>query len=99
MRAGQLTVLERIAPILENIPNIEQKEKIITFMKQFKGRIGVNNYAKDLKVDLEKLLQYFKQAPLPKERIEFEQRAQLYHVLMQLDEFLALKEKYHVIYN
>jgi uncharacterized membrane protein YgaE (UPF0421/DUF939 family) len=99
MRRGQLIVLERIAPILEAVAPIPEKAIITDFLKRFAGRIGGTNYADDLWKELHRLLDYFKNAPLPTSRHEFEHRAELFHVLLQLDEFLDLKLKYHVIYN
>ncbi len=99
MRRGQLIVLERIAPILEHVAPITQKEIIINFLKKFDGRIGNDNHAKDLRVELQQLLTFFKNEPLPTSRHEFENRAELYHVLLQLDEFLDLKMKYHDLYH
>jgi uncharacterized membrane protein YgaE (UPF0421/DUF939 family) len=99
MRRGQLIVLERIAPILEAVTPIPEKAIITDFLRRFEGRIGVDNYAEDLHKELHRLLDYFKNAPLPTSRVEFENRAELFHVLLQLDEFLDLKLKYHVIYH
>jgi len=98
MRRGQLIVLERIAPILEAVAPIREKQIIIDFLNKFEGQIGITNKAKELREELQKLLQYFKDSPLPKTRDEFEHRAELYHVLLQLDEFLDLKMKYHDLY-
>ncbi len=98
MRRGQLIVLERIAPILENVAPIPEKAIIIDFLKKFQGRIGTSNYAKGLREELQKLLEYFKNSPLPADRSSFENRAELFHVLLELDEFLDLKMKYHDLY-
>lgn len=98
MRRGQLIVLERIAPILENVAPIPEKTIIIDYLKQFKGRIGTSNYAKGLREELARLLEYFKNSPLPADRASFENRAELFHVLLELDEFLDLKMKYHDLY-
>ena len=43
---------------------------------------------------LEKLFENMKKQPLPKTREEFESRAVLYHVLMDLEEFLTTKKRF-----
>lgn len=43
---------------------------------------------------LNTLLEEMKQTPLPRSREEFENRAILYHILMDLEEFLKLKKKF-----
>jgi uncharacterized membrane protein YgaE (UPF0421/DUF939 family) len=98
MRRGQLIVLERIAPILENVAPIKEKTIIIDFLKRFEGKIGKSNNSQELRSELHSLLDYFKKAPLPNDRHSFENRAELFHVLLQLDEFLDLKMKYHDLY-
>jgi uncharacterized membrane protein YgaE (UPF0421/DUF939 family) len=84
---------------MEAVAPIPEKAIVADFLKRFEGRIGVTNYADDLHQELHRLLDYFKNAPLPTSRHEFEHRAELFHVLLQMDEFLDLKLKYHVIYN
>jgi uncharacterized membrane protein YgaE (UPF0421/DUF939 family) len=98
MRRGQLIVLERIAPILHNISDIPQKMVIIDYLKSFKEKIGTENYANDLRQQLHKLIDDFKKSTLPKDSKEFKNHAELFHVLLQLDEFLDLKIKYHELY-
>ena len=46
---------------------------------------------------LEQLTQIFQQMqhqPLPRDRQEFENRAILYHILMDIEEFLMLKKRF-----
>ena len=46
---------------------------------------------------MEQLTQIFQQMqyqPLPKDRQEFENRAILYHILMDIEEFLLLKKRF-----
>jgi len=95
MRLGQLIIMERIGPLLGQIAPIPEKDIIVDFIKTFKGKIGTSNFALSLKHELDALFEYFRQAPLPKEREEFEQRAQLYYILREIDSFLILKIKYH----
>ena len=44
--------------------------------------------------DLHHLLVDFREEPLPKSHEEFESRAMLYHVLMDLEEFLLYKKRF-----
>ena len=43
---------------------------------------------------LEEIFQRMKQEPLPVSREEFENRAVLYHILMDLEEFLIFKKRF-----
>lgn len=52
---------------------------------------------KTFRTDREELQQVFdqmKQQPLPKDREEFESRAILYHVLLDLEDFLLAKQRF-----
>ena len=43
---------------------------------------------------LDEIFKHMENEPLPKSREEFENRAMLYHVLMDLEEFLILKKRF-----
>ena len=95
MRQEQVNSLKRIKHILASVELIEEKQIILDFLKTFNGKIGEDNYAQELEVRLKELLAYFKQTNLPDNRDLFEKRAQLYYVLLEIDQFLNLKLMYH----
>lgn len=95
MRIEQTAILKRINNILIEIPLINEKQIILTFLKEFDNKIGENNYASSLNKRLDEIFQYFRQTELPQNRDLFEQRAQLYYVLLEINQFLNLKLIYH----
>jgi len=98
VRQNQLQILEKIQEKLAHIPEIPEKAIVLNYLQSFKGKIGKANYALPLKEQLKKLLDDFKVAPLPKSRDEFENRAELFHILLEMENFLNLKLRYHERY-
>ena len=98
MRQNQLQILEKIQEGLGQIRDIPEKAIVLKYLQSFKGKIGKANYALPLKEELKKLLDDFKVAPLPKSRDEFESRAELFHILLEIENFLNLKIRYHERY-
>lgn len=95
MRKEQVSILKRIHAILIAIDFIEEKQIILDFLTQFDQKIGEDNYAIELTKRLDALFEYFRQTSLPENRELFEKRAQLYYVLLEIDQFLNLKLMYH----
>ncbi len=98
VRQSQVLILEKIQQGLGRVSEIPEKRIILDYLSSFKGKIGKANYALPLKERLETLLDDFKVAPLPKTRDEFESRAELFHILLELENFLNLKLRYHERY-
>ncbi len=98
VRQNQLQILEKIQEGLGQIRDIPEKAIVLKYLQSFKGKIGKANYALPLKEELKKLLDDFKVAPLPKSRDEFESRAELFHILLEIENFLNLKIRYHERY-
>lgn len=97
MRKEQVLILKRINKTLTNVSDIKEKALILNYLKEFKGQIGDDNYALQLSDKLNQLLDYFKTSDLPDTRKNFEDRAQLYYVLLEIHQFLQLKLNYHEI--
>jgi len=95
MRKEQILILKRINNTLINVSDIKEKTLILNYLKEFKGQIGDDNYALQLTDKLNQLLDYFKTSDLPDTRKNFEDRAQLYYVLLEIHQFLQLKLNYH----
>lgn len=67
---------------------------IAEYMKEVKEHVTEWNQP-DLQMEqLKKMLESFRQDVLPENREEFESRAVLYHVLMDLEEFLLCKKRF-----
>ena len=95
MRTEQVSILKRVYQILNNVDQIKEKEIILNFLKEFDNRIGEKNYASPLLNRLNELFLMFKESALPESRDQFENRAQLYYVLLEIDLFLKIKLTYH----
>ncbi|MDD2575461.1 MAG: aromatic acid exporter family protein [Acholeplasmataceae bacterium] len=95
MRKEQTLILKRINNTLINVSDIKEKTLVLNYLKEFKGQIGDDNYALQLTNKLNQLLDYFKTSDLPDTRKNFEDRAQLYYVLLEIHQFLQLKLNYH----
>ena len=95
MRKEQTLILKRINNTLINVSDIKEKTLVLNYLKEFKGQIGDDNYALQFTDKLNQLLDYFKTSDLPDTRKNFEDRAQLYYVLLEIHQFLQLKLNYH----
>ena len=95
MRSDQVEILKRIEGVLIGVKDIEEKEIILSFLKEFDGMIGEDNYAEKLSIRLDEIFEYFRTTRLPGNREYFEQRAQLYFVLIEISHFLTVKIIYH----
>ena len=72
----------------------EQAEIIAEFMDFVTESIG-KMHALDMQLErLYSILEHMKTQELPKSREEFESRAILYHVLMDLEDFLLIKKRF-----
>ena len=98
VRAEQIKILERIISDLEKLYDSPYKQKIIDYLSLFKDRIGAEDFASELLVKHEELLNSYRELALPKTREEFEHRAALYGVLLEIKQFLLLKAEYHAAY-
>lgn len=99
MREYQTLVLERINTILFSLPPSIHKEKLVTYLGTFVHHIGTIDYATDLLNRLDLLHQDYEKLPLPQTRKEFEERAELFHVLSEIRSFLEAKINYHQHYD
>lgn len=95
MRFEQVNVLKRIKIILDSVPLIPEKTIILDFLKEFNNMIGYDNYAEPLSIRLREIFDYFRTTNLPENREVFEKRAQLYFVLLEIENFLNLKLIFH----
>lgn len=95
MRHMQSTVLERIA---ENICHLRvlppQSDQISRFIEQISASFHEYNNAVDLLAGLEGVKGSMREQALPDTREEFENRAVLYKILLELELFLEIKKNF-----
>lgn len=95
MRKSQALVLARIEKqmcMLEMLPL--QAEQIAGLMGQISERFHEFNNAVELMEELESVKMSMREQPLPSARPEFENRAILFQILMELDQFLSIKMEF-----
>lgn len=95
MRAKQCSILHNLHNKMKKIRSIPKQAEIISryilYMMDF---ITEENIPEEQIKELDKIFDKMKHEPLPQSRGEFENRALLYHILMDLEEFLALKKRF-----
>ncbi len=95
MREQQTVVLrdiyKKIAGIRSALP---QAEQVAELFHEIAVTFGESNNARDLLASREEVLSRMKDSDLPVTRREFEERAVLYGILMDLEYFLLLKKEF-----
>lgn len=95
MREQQCVVLKEIYKKIISLRTIpQQTEQVAAFIYQTGVSFGESNNARGLLEELSGLCIQMKDSPLPVSREEFEDRAVLYGILMDLDYFLQLKKEF-----
>ena len=86
----QLEYLLRIAKYFERITEVYPVSlEIARFVEALKNDIGYKDMATARLEELKNMREDMKSLPLPKERVEFENRAMLYQILNELEEFVC----------
>lgn len=95
MRARQCSILHNLHYEMKKIRRLPSQAEIIaeyvSYLKEYV--VEMNDPRKQIE-RLEQLFEDMKQEELPKTREEFENRAILYHILMDLEDFLILKRRF-----
>lgn len=95
MRMMQCNILHSLQSELEKLRSIPQQAEIVAeFIMYIKEHVREMNDPKEQIGKLGQLLEMFRDEELPKTREEFESRAKLYHILMDIEEFLILKRRF-----
>ena len=95
MREQQTVVLQDIYKKIINMRTVwPQTEQVSELLYETAVTFGESNNAKALLVTREELLSQMKDSKLPATRKEFEERALLYGILMDLEYFLQLKRAF-----
>lgn len=99
MRENQSRVLRNIYDSIVRIRILPvQTMQVADFFEEIEAQYHRDNDVEELLAILKKMLADMKQEHLPKSREEFEARALLFYTLMQLEEFLTLKNRFVVRY-
>lgn len=97
MRIKQLNVLHNLHYELKRIREMPKQAEIVAdyilYLKNFVTEM--NDPIKQME-RLQMIFESMKEEELPKTREEFENRAKLYHILMDLEEFLIFKRRFIV---
>ena len=72
-----------------------QTNIVITYLDSLSNNIGMEDYATSKLEEIDVLLKEFKDDDLPVTREEFEHRAILYYIILEIRQFLLLKVSYH----
>ncbi|MED3954526.1 aromatic acid exporter family protein [Priestia aryabhattai] len=93
IREKQLEIIERTLPLITAIDLVvEQRYMIADFIEELSLSIHPGNTAKLFLAKLQRLREAFAEMPLPKTREEFEARADLLHVVKEIEQYLVIKQ-------
>lgn len=93
MRQTQRAVLGQIAGNILHLPALpSQSERIARFINQIGNSFHEHNNAVALLEGLREVTEDMRKQPLPVSRAEFESRAVLYLILLELEQFLRVKK-------
>lgn len=95
MRLQQCALLQAIRHRVWKIDGMPDQAKIISeYLRYLVPYVHEKNIPDRQREDLQRVFDQMKQQPLPKGREEFESRAILYHVLLDLEDFLFVKKRF-----
>lgn len=95
MRYDQCQVLHNLHYELKKIRNMPQEAALVAAYIRFLAPYVTEQNQPDLQIErLKELCEQTQSQTLPQSREEFEGRAMLYHILMDLEEFLVYKERF-----
>ena len=95
MRTKQTNILHNLHYEIKKIREIpEQAKKIADYMEYLSIHVVEKNIPENQLLLLHELIDKFRLEQLPQTREEFEGRAVLYHIIMDLEEFLLFKKRF-----
>ncbi len=95
MRQNQCHILHNLHYEMKKIRSIPRQAKIIADYMMYLTEFVIEINAPDQQIErLEEIFRQMKKEKLPVTREEFESRALLYHILMDLEEFLVFKQRF-----
>lgn len=95
MRMKQCGALHNLHAEMQRMREMPKQAHIVAnFITDITQYLTEMNDPKPQIAELEELLEQLRNEPLPKTHEEFESRAELYHVLMDMEEFLLYKKRF-----
>lgn len=95
MRMKQCNVLHNLHYEMKKIRRMPKQSKVIAdYILYMMDYVVETNFPAKQIEELERIFEAMKKEPLPADREEFESRAMLYHILMDLEEFLIFKKRF-----
>ncbi len=95
MRMQQCGALHNLHSEMRRMRNMPKQAHIVAdFISDITKYVIEMNDPKEQIAELEELLDELRNEPLPESHEEFESRAELYHVLMDMEEFLLYKKRF-----
>ena len=95
MRERQCQILEELHAELRKIKSIPKQAAIVEdYIRYMSEYVTAMNVPEKQLARLSEIFTLMKNEPLPVTRDEFENRAVLYHILMSLEDFLLVKQRY-----
>ena len=95
MRRTQSSILSRIKENISHLAKLPpQSCEIADLVEKIKDSFHEYNNALALLAELERVRQSMRNQPLPAAREEFENRAVLYGILLELEQFLTVKKEF-----
>ena len=96
MRSKQFDVLKNICTQSDKLhKKYPQTSIVVTYLESLSDNIGISDYATSKLEEIDSLLELIKDEKLPTTRDEFEYRAILYYIMLEIRQFLLLKIDYH----
>lgn len=95
MREKQFEIIERILPLVTNIPlRVKQSGILADFIEDLAENVHPQNTAILYLRKLEEMEEFFKGMELPQTREEFESRAALLQLMKEMERYLLLKHSF-----
>ncbi|MUK87191.1 aromatic acid exporter family protein [Ornithinibacillus sp. L9] len=95
MRSKQLELLRKMLPLVTRLPKTDQISlRIANFFEKLADVVHPGNTAIIYLEELHQLKHDFNQFELPKTREEFETRANMFRLLLEIESYLLIKSKY-----
>lgn len=95
MRLQQCGVLHNLHDEMKKIRQMPRQARIISYYIRYMKQYVIEINSPDKQIErLEGIFERMRREPLPKAREEFESRAILYHILMDLEDFLIFKRRF-----
>ncbi|MBM6854064.1 hypothetical protein H6B11_07815 [Mediterraneibacter glycyrrhizinilyticus] len=95
MRMKQLSILHNLHYEVKRLRMIPAQAQIVADYIRYVSSYVVEHNSPEAQIrKLEQIFIDMKDEPLPESREEFENRAVLYHILMDLEEFLIMKRRF-----